>query len=213
MTSTIANTQRSWIGQYKILTAIIALFVLGFTAILTGCSSDSPETAPATTASEKTDNSAKDTAEAEEEETKSAEPEETTTPEEPAATIGTPVEVGDFTVTIEGIEPGIAEVGNEYFGAQAQGQFVIVSASILNNGNKAERFFTDSMKLIDEQGREHSYSSEAALHIEGSWGLDEINPGNTLSGKFVFDIPADSTPTKVLLEAGFLGKDVEVALS
>ncbi|MDR4215860.1 DUF4352 domain-containing protein, partial [Bacillus paralicheniformis] len=79
-------------------------------------------------------------------------------PEEPAATIGTPVEVGDFTGTIEGIEHGIAEVGNEYFGAQAQGQFVIVSASILNNGIKAERFFTDSMKLIDEQGREHSYS-------------------------------------------------------
>lgn len=119
----------------------------------------------------------------------------------------------DFTITVEGVETGIPSVGNEYLGAKAQGQFVVVSASILNNGDKAETFFTDSMKIIDDQGRQHSYSTDAALYLEGSWVLDKINPGNTLSGKFVFDIPADSVPTKVLLEGGFLGKDVEVALN
>ncbi|MCI7306087.1 MAG: DUF4352 domain-containing protein [Trueperella sp.] len=127
--------------------------------------------------------------------------------------MGTPVEVGDFTITVEGVETGISSVGNEYLGAEAQGQFVVVSASILNNGDKAETFFTDSMKIIDDQGRQHSYSTDAALYLEGSWVLDKINPGNTLSGKFVFDIPADSVPTKALLEGGFLGKDVEVALN
>lgn len=209
MTSTPENTKGSWFARHKILTAIIVVIIIAAIAKLAGGSSDTPEATSSSAASQ----AAPATEAATTESTQSAAPEKTPAPETPAATIGTPVEVGDFTITVEGVETGISSVGNEYLGAEAQGQFVVVSASILNNGDKAETFFTDSMKIIDDQGRQHSYSTDAALYLEGSWVLDKINPGNTLSGKFVFDIPADSVPTKVLLEGGFLGKDVEVALN
>lgn len=203
MTSTPENTKGSCFAKHKILTAVIVVIIIAAIAKLAGGSNEAPEAAPSAAASQAAPATEATTTES----TQSA------APETPAATIGTPVEVGDFTITVEGVETGIPSVGNEYLGAKAQGQFVVVSASILNNGDKAETFFTDSMKIIDDQGRQHSYSTDAALYLEGSWVLDKINPGNTLSGKFVFDIPADSVPTKVLLEGGFLGKDVEVALN
>lgn len=204
------TTHKTGFRFSKIITALFAALALCLTAAVSACSSDSDKETAAPTEEQAT--TQEETAEAED--NKDAEETKEAAPEEPAATVGTPVELGDLSVTIDGVEAGVAKVGNDYVGAEAQGQFVIVSASILNNGDKAESFLTDSMKLIDDQGREHSFSAEAGIYVEGSWGLDQINPGNTLSGKFVFDIPADATPTKVHIENGLLGTDsVDIALN
>ena len=117
-----------------------------------------------------------------------------------------------------GIKCGQASLGSEYFKEKAQGQFCTVGMKVKNTGTKAQSFWADKQKLIDAKGAEYSYSSEGTLAAaaEGTaniW-LKEINPGNTLTGQLVFDIPTDAKPTKMhLSDGGLTDQGIDVALS
>lgn len=130
-----------------------------------------------------------------------------------AAGIGTAVQTGDFSVTITGVEPGVAQVGSDVLGQQAQGQYVLVQVSVTNTGKTAETFLDSGVTLIDDQGREHRVDSSAALYLgEQSLMIQQINPGNTATGTLAFDIPADATPVTAILQSSMLAEKVEVAL-
>lgn len=129
-----------------------------------------------------------------------------------APTIGDTVTVGDFEVTVTGIEDGFDYVGPADWGEAAQGQFVKVLLTVKNNGTSAEYFMDSEQKLIDEQDREHSTSSAAYLLDEENLWLTEINPGNTATGALLYDIPTDATPVRIHLSSGWFGDTAEVSL-
>ncbi|MGO0576437.1 DUF4352 domain-containing protein [Ornithinimicrobium panacihumi] len=169
-------------------------------------------------ASAKADQEAADKAAAEKEaaEKEAAEKEaaEKKAAEEAAAapTIGDTVTIGDFEVTVSGIEDGFDYVGPADWGEAAQGQFVKILLTVKNNGTSAEYFLDSEQKLIDEQDREHSTSSAAYLLDEENLWLTEINPGNTATGALLYDIPTDATPVRIHLSSGWFGDTAEVSL-
>lgn len=127
------------------------------------------------------------------------------------AGIGDAVRDGKFEFTITEVETGIDAVGDEFLGKEAQGQFVFVYVTVENIGDEAQLFDGSSQYLIDTEGREHSSDGEAAFYVENSDSfLTEINPGNTVEGIVVFDIPADATPASLNLHDSFLSGGVEV---
>jgi hypothetical protein len=65
--------------------------------------------------------------------------------------------------------------------------------------------------LIDKEGRTFATDDMASLYAdsEGSTLFEEINPGNTLKGILVFDIPKKAKPAELQLSSGPFGiKDV-----
>ncbi|GAB3274643.1 DUF4352 domain-containing protein [Microbacterium lacusdiani] len=128
--------------------------------------------------------------------------------EEPAeeapalAPIGTAAQTGNLAITVTKVEPGVAQVGEEVagtlFGEKAQGQFVLVHVSVENVGTEAESFSDMNAKVYDAEGREFEANSAAGIYIDGNDSLfGEINPGNTLQGVLVFDLPADATAERL----------------
>lgn len=224
--------KKSWFARHKILTGILGILLLFlFAGALSG--EDDPAPAAATQTSSETahafdeegtgssarsqgstaDESAADDKAAKEKkaaEKKAAE--EKAAEEAKAAGIGDTVTVGDFEVTVTGIQDGFDYVGPQDFGEKAQGQFVKVNMTVKNNGKSAEYFMDSDQKIIDEQDREHSTSSAGWLLDDESLWLTEINPGNTAEGAMLFDIPVDSSPVKIKLAAGWLDQPVEVSL-
>ncbi|MFK4759548.1 DUF4352 domain-containing protein [Microbacterium sp. ZW T5_45] len=121
-------------------------------------------------------------------------------PEEPASgsatPLGTAADVDGMSITVTGVETGIANVGSDTFGEAAQGQFVLVHVSVSNTGMKPDSFNSLAVTVFDDQGREFSASSSAALYLDdGSVFFEDVNPGNTLNGTIVFDLPAGAVPT------------------
>lgn len=136
------------------------------------------------------------------------------TQEDPAGPrMGDVVTVGDFAITVDGVEEGLSRVGDEMFGEDAQGQFVKVQVTVENTGNSAEYFFDSEQKLIDDQDRQHSTSSSSWLLDEENLFLAEINPGNKVVGVLLYDIPQDAVPTAVELQANMFGKVARVQLT
>ena len=137
-----------------------------------------------------------------------AEPED----EAPGPGIGDAVQDGKFEFVVTEIETGIAEVGDEYLNEQAQGQFVLVHMTVSNTGDRAQMLDGSNQKLVDTQGREHSADGSAAIYL-GDTGtfLNDINPGNSVEGTVVFDIPSDAEPASITLHDSMFSGGVTVS--
>ncbi|TVT60108.1 DUF4352 domain-containing protein, partial [Amycolatopsis rhizosphaerae] len=70
---------------------------------------------------------------------------------------------------------------------------VLVHMSVRNVGDRAQLFSDSSQKLIDVQGRQYDADSGAAAISlpENSTLLNNIKPGNSVTGTLVFDVPAN----------------------
>lgn len=152
-----------------------------------------------------------------------AEPSTDTTPsEEPAAepeqpgeaTIGQPVEVGDWIVTVVAVGAPVEQVGDQYLNTQAQGSFVPISITAQNAGTSAQMFLASDLVAVDDQGRQFEYSSDAAIYAgdAGASMFDEVNPGNTLTGDLFYDVPDGATLVSLQVAAGLFAQPVTVAL-
>lgn len=196
-----APKKRSWFARHKILTTLGALvtLIIVISALSGGESATEPNAGTDTTAP----------AEAASEPAPAA---EEPADEEPAAAgIGSPVRDGKFEFTVTAIEPGVPQVGSDEFGQKAQGQFVLVRLTIQNIGDEAQFFHGSFQKAFDAQGREFSADGGAAIYLEDSNSfLNEINPGNTVNGTLVFDMPLDAAIAKLELHDSLFSGGVTV---
>lgn len=124
------------------------------------------------------------------------------------ARIGSPVRDGKFEFLVSGVGCGRDRLGEAYLNTTAQGRFCLVSMRITNIGDEPQTMFGDNQKLFDAAGREYAADTEAAFYLgEASQTLwEEINPGNTVKGVVVFDVPKKTTPTRLRLhDSAFSG--------
>jgi len=136
-----------------------------------------------------------------------------TEPAETLTGIDAVVADGKFEFTVTGVEPGVARIGNDTFGQEAQGQFVLVHLTVRNIGNEAQYFDGSSQELADTQGRTHSSDGSAAIYLDDSNSfLNQINPGNEVQGIVVFDVPADAQLASIELHDSPFSGGVTVAL-
>ncbi|UNX53887.1 DUF4352 domain-containing protein [Georgenia sp. TF02-10] len=208
--------RRSWFARHKILTGLLAIIVLVIlvNALGGGGDDDNPtagttapgQEAPADEAAPEAPAEEQDAAEADAAAPESAAPE--------APGLATPVRDGKFEFTVTAVQPGVGQIGDEMLGEQAQGQFVLVDLTVTNIGEEPQTFFADNQTLVDEQGREHAADSMASIYLEGDdTFVNEINPGNTVTGTIVFDIPVDAVPTSLELHDSAFSGGVTVSLA
>ncbi|TXR55494.1 DUF4190 domain-containing protein [Quadrisphaera setariae] len=142
--------------------------------------------------------------------TSSAPAPEPPAPAAPAAGIGIPAVSGDLTFTVTSFKCGISRVGSRTFGADAQGQFCQADLSVLNNGQRANYFTSSQATLLNGSGQEFSASSDSIYLDSGAGLFDQINPGNTLSGSLLFDVPKGADLSGLELRDGLFDKPVTV---
>lgn len=132
-----------------------------------------------------------------------------------AAGLNAAVRDGKFEFVVTGVESGLTSVGdNPYLAKKAQGQFVVVSMTVKNIGTKPQSFSPAAQKVKDAQGRTFESDAMAQIALGDSdvpvW--DNINPGNTVQVKVVFDMPKDAAPATIELHDSMFSGGKKVAL-
>lgn len=129
--------------------------------------------------------------------------------------IGDPAKDGKFSFKVTKVEKGVERVGGEYLGSDAQGQYVLVHVTVKNIGDEAQLFSDSSQKLIDARGRQYDADSgTAALGLKNSNAfLNNINPGNAVSGILLFDVPKEFRIKAIELHDSAFSGGVTVALN
>lgn len=199
--------RRSFFARHKVLTVFLAILALVVVvSVASSLGRDEPAGTAGTAGTTATDGAAPEGA-------PGAGAEAPPAPEEAAPGIGTAVRDGKFEFTVTAVEPGVASVGDEFLSVDAQGQFVLVHVTVTNVGDAAQMFDASSQKLFDAQGREHSADSTAGIYLgDANSFLNDINPGNSIQGVVVFDVPADAVPASIELHDSFMSGGVSVAL-
>lgn len=109
--------------------------------------------------------------------------------------IGQAARDGKFEFVVQKVDCGKTEVGEQFLNKTAQGQFCLVSLSVKNVGDKQQLFDGSSQKAIGASGATYGHDGTAELYAnkQNQTFLNQINPGNQVTGLLVFDIPKDAT--------------------
>jgi hypothetical protein len=131
------------------------------------------------------------------------------------AKIGQPARDGKFEFTVKSSKCGVAKVGSSMLGDKAQGQFCLITINVKNIGKEPQTLDGSSQKAYAANGTEYSSDSEAGLYAnqEQSTFFEEINPGNQVTGVFVFDIPKNVKLAKLELHDSAFSGGVTVTLT
>jgi hypothetical protein len=132
-----------------------------------------------------------------------------------AAGIGDQVQDGSLAFTVTAVETGVERLGNGVLASTPQGSYVLVSVTVTNIGDDAQMFSDSSQKLTDAQGREFDADSGAAVMSlpDSQAFLNNINPGNSVKGTLVYDVPDGLAPAAVELHGSMFSGGATVALT
>jgi hypothetical protein len=120
---------------------------------------------------------------------------------------------GQFEFVVRSIKCGRSTVGSGGLSQKAQGQYCLVAVKVENIGDEARTFASSSQYLFDERGRKFE-TDDATLYLEdaGKAFLENINPGNSVNGTLVYDVPKTFQPAKLELHDSAFSGGVEVEL-
>ncbi|AOS64268.1 DUF4352 domain-containing protein [Actinoalloteichus hymeniacidonis] len=129
--------------------------------------------------------------------------------------IGSTVRDGSFEFSVREVESGVASIGSDYTESVAQGAYVLVHLTVGNIGDEAQLLADSNQVLIDENGRRFDADTGAAvISLRGNdTFLNNINPGNTVEGTLVFDMPVDAQPVAIELHDSPFSGGVTVDLT
>ena len=181
--------QRTWFRRHPVLTVILALIILGIIIGLTGKKDQGSNT----TGSKPTTQETKATAK-----------------------IGETVQDGDLAFTATTVTTANS-LGNSFTSSKAQGIFYIVTLEIENKGKETKTIDSSMITLTDSQDRKFDRSIEGQTAKGLSQGkvdlfLQQVQPGLSVTGDIVFDIPKDATGLKLVVKSSLFGSGQEVDL-
>lgn len=130
-----------------------------------------------------------------------------------SAAIGDSVRDGKFEFTVLSVKTGVKSIGAEFMREKPQGQFVLVKVKVENIGDEAQYLSASDQYLFDAAGRKHSADDDVWLVMDDNPLLEQINPGNEVTGTVVFDIPVKAKPERLELHDSMFSGGVEVALT
>lgn len=176
----------NWFKRHKVLTVILAIVVIGIVAMSSG-GGDQSSKSDAGKNDSKTVTTAK---------------------------MGEPARDGKFEFVTKNLECGQPSVGSNFTTKTAQGQYCLLTVSIKNIGNEKQSLYSGDQKLLDASKKEYSADDTATMYAatSASTWLNDINPGNSIEGVIVFDVPKDVTPTTAELHDSSFSGGVKITL-
>lgn len=107
--------------------------------------------------------------------------------------LGETIQVDDLTYKVVKAE-SFTKMGSSVFNKETTGKFVKVYIEITNQSNKSQYILTPRFEMIDSQGRQFDSYPNTMLYIADAIDfIPQLQPGLTLSGAEVFEMPKDAT--------------------
>ena len=191
--------KKNWFLRHKVWSVIIVLLILG----IIGASSSGNKTPDSSNGGS----------------SPSATPTSNASASSTTPTIGQPAYDGKFQFTVTSFKCGVTQVVNPSdtdITDQPQGQFCLMGLTIKNIGTEAQNFDDSSQYLYDASSKQYSYASGATSDFNGLSsqfdGLPTVNPGVSISGTVVFDIPTTTAITYAMLHDSSFSNGVKVNL-
>ncbi|MFC7532412.1 DUF4352 domain-containing protein [Actinoplanes sp. GCM10030250] len=107
--------------------------------------------------------------------------------------IGDPVRDGKFEFVVSRVDCSRTSFGIEQLKRTAEGRYCVVSLSVRNIAGKPKYFLGLAQRAKDANGTSYGFDEIAGIYANRDTHtfLEKLDPGDRVTGKLVFDIPAD----------------------
>lgn len=207
--------QRSFFMKHKILSGILILVVLGMFGAILGDGNEERGSSESSKAKQEIELEDGEVGEVEEVEEVAEEAEEVA--EEEIHQVGEGFESGELGIVINSVEEKTKlGSGNQFIDdVTTEGKFIVVGAKISNNDKESRTLSSMMFKLRDDQDRKFEASSDFEVMMildDNNLFLEEVNPGMSRTGIFVFEVPADIVEYDLEVGSGigFAAKSSEI---
>lgn len=185
--------QRNWFAKHKILTGILVIILIVIISSSNGNKNKGTSTATTQGSNNKT------------------------TQTESIGKIGEAVNANDLSFTVTDISKA-KSLGNSYSKKEAQGTFNVITLTIKNTGKETVTIDSSMLKVNDSQGRKFDYSIEGQTAKGLAQGkvdlfLQQVQPGLSVTGDIVFDLPDDATDLKLIVKGSMFGTEKQISLN
>lgn len=128
--------------------------------------------------------------------------------------LGKAVRDGSFEFVVRGVDCSRNTVGVEHLKRTAAGRYCVVSLSVRNIATSPQIFLGKVQKAYDPAGTGYTEDAIASLYANQNIRtlLRKIDPGDSVTGKLVFDVPKGTTLTTLELHDSYLSGGVKVTL-
>ena len=122
---------------------------------------------------------------------------------------------GDLLLAASTTTCGIPQVGSDAVPRTAAGQYCVVDVTVTNAGRYPAVFQLDAQSMRDVDGVDRHADVLASVYAavggdQVSTWVRVIDPGATVTGPVVFDLPVGAVPASVTLRAGPLSPGVTI---
>jgi len=145
-----------------------------------------------------------------------------TTPAVPAQPkIGETVTSGNFAFRVNSVNCGETTISWVYGGviryySTALGKFCRLNMTVQNIGDYKDSISIWDQYLYNSKGQQWSYdsgaTSNAAKYLYGSPLVESMNPGISITGDIIYDVPSDQSPATVVIDGGLFGSTKTIRL-
>ncbi|GGP50404.1 hypothetical protein GCM10010185_23290 [Saccharothrix coeruleofusca] len=108
---------------------------------------------------------------------------------------------GDTAFTLLGLTTGLAAVQGSHAELEAQGQYVRVRMSVVNNGRSSVAFDARRHVLLDDRGAEHRVDAEA-MTIRRQPDQVDLGSNVRLEYDVYYDLPEEARPAALRVFGG-----------
>jgi len=131
-----------------------------------------------------------------------------------AAGLNQPVRDGRFQFTVTGVDCSQNTLGTDPVTTQANGIFCVASITVANIGNQAQTLDATSQYGYDAQNHKYSTDTAAEIYLPNGGGalFNQLNPGSSVTGQIVYDVPAGTNLTKLELHDSAFSGGMDVNL-
>jgi hypothetical protein len=121
---------------------------------------------------------------------------------------------GKFEFNVTGVDCSKNTLGADPISTQAAGVFCLVNVGVANIGDEAQMLDSTSQVAYDAAGNKYSTDTEAAFYLDeaGQTLFEQLNPGTSVNGVLVFDVPAGTQLTTLELHDSMFSGGVTVNL-
>ena len=120
----------------------------------------------------------------------------------PADPAGVTAETDAVKVTVLSTER-TQELQDSLWESTTSNEYVVIDISYTNKSSESLDLWANDIVLVDSEGKEYEANTDVSLAVETPIFIEEINPGLTIEGTLVYEVPPGTEFTELHFEESY----------
>lgn len=126
-----------------------------------------------------------------------------TTPTQPAGTpSGMTGESDESSITVTSTER-TQKLSDSLWEHTTSNEYFVINIEYSNKSDESHDLWSNDFVLVGKDGKEYSANTDVSLAVETPIIIEEVNPGLTISGTLIFEVPPGTEFSELRLEESF----------